>query len=88
MLCIVEATCLGWQGRHEQAEMVARYIAGLRKGTRAAGELQAAKSGAFERATGGMNYLDLARMAYYVDKATFRGKVTGWIERLRTDAEA
>ena len=88
MLGMVEATGLGWQGRHEQAEMVARYIAGLRKGTRAAGELQAAKSGAFERATGGMNYLDLARMAYYVDKATFRGKVTGWIERLRTDAEA
>ncbi|MFV0514387.1 MAG: flavin-containing monooxygenase [Jhaorihella sp.] len=88
MLGMVEATGLGWQGRHEQAEMVARYIAGLRKGTRAAGELQAAKSGAFERATGGMDYLDLARMAYYVDKATFRGKVTGWIDQLRTDAEA
>ena len=46
------------------------------------------KADGFERATGGMNYVDLPRMAYYVDKATFRGKVTGWIERLRTDAEA
>jgi hypothetical protein len=31
VLGMVEASGLGWQGRHEQAEMVARYIAGLRE---------------------------------------------------------
>ena len=87
VLGMIEASGLGWQGRHEQAEMVARYITGLRAGNKAAEELKAAKSAGFERATGGMNYLKLARMAYYVDKATYRGAVTGWIKRLK-DARA
>lgn len=82
VLGMVEATGLGWQGRHEQAEMVARYIKGLAEGNAAAKELQTEKAAGFARATGGMNYLKLARMAYYVDKATYRGAVTKWIDRL------
>lgn len=82
VLGMVEASGLGWQGRHEQAEMVARYITGLRNGGAAARKLKAEKADGFERATGGMNYLKLARMAYYVDKATYRNAVTGWIRRL------
>ncbi len=83
LLGMVEASGLGWQGRHEQAEMIARYIKGLEQGSAAAKELQTTKSSGFERATGGMNYLKLARMAYYVDKATYRGAVTGWIKKLK-----
>ncbi len=86
LLGMVEATGLGWQGRHEQAEMIARYIAGLRQNTSAALDLQAQKSAAFERATGGMDYLDVPRMAYYVDKATYRGSVTRWIKALKNGA--
>ncbi len=82
VLGMVEASGLGWQGRHEQAEMVARYIAGLRTGNAAAMKLKAEKAGGFQRATGGMNYLKLARMAYYVDKATYRNAVNGWIRQL------
>lgn len=82
VLGMVEASGLGWQGRHEQAEMVARYVAGLRTGSAAAARLKSAKSGEFGRATGGMKYLDLARMAYYVDKTTYRRAVTGWIREL------
>lgn len=82
VLGMVEASGLGWQGRHEQAEMVARYIKGLRDDSAAAKTLQSEKAGQFERATGGMNYLNLARMAYYVDKATYRKAVTDWIDRL------
>nr|WP_321508548.1 NAD(P)-binding domain-containing protein [uncultured Celeribacter sp.] len=82
VLGMVEASGLGWQGRHEQAEMIARYIDGLRNGTEAAKALQAEKARNFERATGGMAYLKLARMAYYVDKATYRKAVNGWIKRL------
>ncbi len=84
VLGMVEATGLGWQGRHEQADMVARYIAGLRDGSQAALKLQNQKSAGFDRATGGMDYLDLPRMAYYVDKTTYRGAVTGWIKSLET----
>ncbi|MEQ9695460.1 NAD(P)-binding domain-containing protein [Shimia sp. SDUM112013] len=88
VLGMVEATGLGWQGRHEQAEMVARYIKGLETDNPAARDLRAEKSAGFERATGGMNYLKLARMAYYVDKATYRGAVTKWIDRLAKGVRA
>ncbi len=83
VLGMVEASGLGWQGRHEQAEMVVRYIQGLAQGTAAAKALRAAKAGPFSRATGGMNYIDLPRMAYYVDKATYRKAVTGWVAKLK-----
>ena len=83
VLGMVEASGLGWQGRHEQAEMVARYIAGRRAGSPAAQALHDEKAKGFERATGGTRYLKLARMAYYVDKATYRKAVTGWIDKLR-----
>ena len=63
--------------------MVARYIAGLKKGKMAAKALREEKAAGFTRATGGMNYIDLPRMAYYVDKATYRTAVTSWIAALK-----
>ncbi|MCI5077879.1 NAD(P)-binding domain-containing protein [Oricola sp.] len=86
LMGMVEASGLGWQGRHEQAEMVARYIRGLRGGSPAAKALQVEKAAGFTRATGGMRYVDLPRMAYYVDKATFRDAVTSRIARLKAAA--
>lgn len=83
VLGMVEASGLGWQGRHEQAEMVVRYLKGLRADAPEALELQRTKEKRFERATGGMNYIDLPRMAYYVDKATYRKAVTNWIGKLK-----
>lgn len=85
VLGMVEATGLGWQGRHEQAEMIARYIAGLGRGAATAKQLHAEKAAGFKRMTGGNKYLNLARMAYYVDKATYRKAVTGWIRKLSGD---
>lgn len=82
VLGMVEASGLGWQGRHEQAEMVVRYIKGLRTQSSEALALQKTKAQGFERATGGMSYIDLPRMAYYVDKATYRKAVTQWAGRL------
>lgn len=83
VLGMVEASGLGWQGRHEQAEMVVRYITGLAAGSDAAARLRAEKAAGFDRATGGMTYLELPRMAYYVDKATYRKAVGRWIAALR-----
>ena len=83
LMGMVEASGLGWQGRHEQAEMVARYIRGLREGAPAAKALQAEKARGFGRATGGMDYIDLPRMAYYVDKETFRNAVNSRISKLK-----
>lgn len=79
---MIEAAGLGWQGRHEQAEMVARYIKA--QGTPAGDALKAEKARGFQRATGGMQYVDLPRMAYYVDKATYLRavrRVTAKLER-------
>lgn len=79
---MIEAAGLGWQGRHEQAEMVARYIKA--QGTPAGDALKAEKARGFERATGGMQYVDLPRMAYYVDKQTYLRavrRVTARLER-------
>lgn len=81
---MVEAAGLGWQGRHEQAEMVARYINA--QGTPAGAALKAEKARGFERATGGMRYVDLPRMAYYVDKETYLRAVRRVIARLERAA--
>lgn len=82
VLGMIEASGLGWQGRHEQAEMVVRYVKALRAGQMGAKALQAEKAGGFKRATGKMNYLNVARMAYYVDKASYRNAVGSWIRAL------
>lgn len=69
ILGMIEASGLGWQGRHDQAEMVARYLCAI--GTPAGEKLHDEKARGFSRATGGMAYIDLPRMAYYVDKRTY-----------------
>ena len=79
---MVEASGLGWQGRHEQAEMVACYLGGLKSGTAGALALKAEKAAGFERQTGGMDYLDVPRMAYYVDKATYRKSIAAKTRQL------
>lgn len=75
VLGMVEASGLGWQGRHEQAEMVARYLRGLRDGNAAALAIREEKAKGFERLTGGVDYMKLPRMAYYVEKTAFRRAV-------------
>lgn len=82
VLGMVEAAGLGWQGRHEQAELVARYIAGLDRGDASALAFREAKREPFDDMRGGMNYVKLARMAYYVHKDTYRRRVKGHIAQL------
>ena len=62
---------------------MARYIAGRRSGSAAAKVIHDEKAAGFGRLTGGMNYIDLPRMAYYVDKATYRREVTQRIRALK-----
>src|SRR5690606_10561061 len=73
VLGMVEASGLGWQGRHEQAELVARYFKALDAGAPQAAALKAAKAsgpGRWPDLSGGYRYLKLERMAYYVHKDT------------------
>lgn len=72
LLGMVEASGLGWQGRYEQAELVALYLKGLAARHPAALALQREKRAkAGTRLDGGYRYLPLDRMAYYVHKASY-----------------
>jgi hypothetical protein len=72
LMGMVEASGLGWQGRYEQAELVALYLKGLAARTPAALALQREKrTRAGTRLDGGFPYLKLDRMAYYVHKASY-----------------
>ncbi|KZL00549.1 MULTISPECIES: NAD(P)-binding domain-containing protein [unclassified Pseudovibrio] len=82
---MIEATGLGWEGRHDQAELVARYLRGLRDGSATAEAIKAEKAKGFERETGGMNYLKLARMAYYVDKQSYRSALNKRTQALKRE---
>ncbi|WP_029696222.1 flavin-containing monooxygenase [Comamonas badia] len=75
VLGMVEASGLGWQGRYEQAELVARYFKALQDGTAAAQALTQAKAGPPPDLSGSYHYLKLARMAYYVNKDVYRDAV-------------
>lgn len=69
---MVEASGLGWQGRYEQAELVAAYLKGLAARQPAALAIQAEKRAwRGGRVDGGYRYLPLERMAYYVHKDSY-----------------
>lgn len=72
LMGMVEASGLGWQGRYEQAEMVALYLKRLAENHPAALALQAEKRAQFaRRIDGGFKYLQVDRMAYYVHKDSY-----------------
>lgn len=79
---MVEAAGLGWQGRYEQAELVARYLRAVAEGRPAAERFRKLKREPFPDMRGGYRYLKLDRMAYYVHKDTYRGTVRKHIREL------
>lgn len=84
ILGMIEATGLGWEGRNEQAELLALYLRNLEENTQAAQEFQQRKSQrAQERIDGGYRYLKLDRMAYYVHKESFLKEIRTETRRLR-----
>jgi cation diffusion facilitator CzcD-associated flavoprotein CzcO len=86
MMGMVEATGLGWQGRDEQAELVALYIRQRAHNSPSAQRLRdIITAKAQTRADGGYQYLDLERMAYYVDKATYRNALKQHTQALKAD---
>lgn len=86
---MVEATGLGWEGRNEQAEMVALYIHQLLAGKSSAKKIRRIKKQqASRRMDGGYHYLQLERMAYYVSKDQYRSAVLENIRLLKSDLDA
>ncbi|VXC49470.1 flavin-containing monooxygenase [Pseudomonas sp. 8O] len=86
MLGMVEASGLGWQGRDEQAELVALYIRQSQTGSPAAQVLrQTIRAQASQRLDGGYRYLQLERMAYYVHKDSYRRRIAEHSAALRRE---
>jgi hypothetical protein len=89
LMGMVEATGLGWEGRNEQAELVALYIVQRRQGTDAALSFNETKrTRVNERLDGGYHYLQLDRMAYYVNKDEYRNAVLAHTRQLKRDIDA
>lgn len=86
---MIEASGIGWQGRYEQAELVAAYLGALeRHPDRAAAFRAKVADEPWPDLTGGYKYLGLERMSYYVNKDAYRRAVRAATEGLQTDAAA
>ena len=72
---MIEASGIGWQGRYEQAELVARFFKAQAEGSPRAEALRQAKADPPPDLSGGFKYLQLERMEYYVHKDTYRNAV-------------
>lgn len=82
VLGMLEASGIGWQGRYEQADLMARYVAARRDAPDRAATLDRAIAGPRPDLTGGYHYLGIDRMAYYVNKDAYRALVRRSIEEL------
>jgi hypothetical protein len=65
----------GWQGRYEQAELVTRFFKGLDAQSPAAQRLKTAIAGPAPDLSAGYQYLQLERMAFYVNKDAYRAAI-------------
>lgn len=87
MLGMVEAAGLGWQGRDDQAQLVAEVIyAQQHRPAQAQAFFERAQRHLQERIDGGIRYLKLERMAFYVHKAEYLKAVQQQLQALRQGA--
>lgn len=88
MMGMVEAAGLGWEGRNQQARLVAHYIKQREQDSAAANRFDAIKRA---RSTvtldGGYDYIKLARMAYYVNKDEYLATLAEHIAELQADED-
>jgi len=85
---MIEASGIGWQGRYEQAALIAEYLRAVeQRPERAAAFRARVITEAWPDLTGGYNYLGLERMSYYVNKDAYRAAVRAAAESLRSDIE-
>lgn len=73
---MVEASGIGWQGRYEQAELLAAYLGAVENDPPRAERFRRRVTGEpWPDLTGGYRYLALDRMAHYVNKDAYRRAV-------------
>lgn len=80
---MVEAAGLGWQGRADQAELVASYLRlKLDNNTKLTDWFESSIQQNLDDTSGGMNYLKLSRMAYYVHKESYLKSIAKYMSKL------
>ncbi len=87
LLGMIEAAGLGWQARMEQAELVALYLLARQRAPHTLSRLKKCIRENRDM-TGGMSYLKVDRMAYYVHKETYRSELGRHLKQLRRDLSA
>lgn len=86
---MLEASGIGWQGRYEQAELVAEYLVATEQHPERAAELRRRVAAEpWPDLTGGYKYLGLERMSYYVNKDAYRRAVRTAVGELRGETDA
>ncbi|WP_120513745.1 flavin-containing monooxygenase [Photobacterium salinisoli] len=84
---MVEASGLGWQGRDDQAQLVARFIrARHEKPAEAEKFMNKVRQQASSRIDGGIAYLNVERMAYYVHKADYLAALNHEMRQLQWES--
>jgi hypothetical protein len=83
---MIEASGIGWQGRYEQAELIAEYLSALQRTPERAAEFRRRVAAEpWPDLTGGYHYLGLERMSYYVNKDAYRRAVRVARDSLRKE---
>lgn len=73
---MIEASGIGWQGRSEQADLLAGYLAAVERNPDVALRFRERVAGKpWPDLSGGYRYLQLDRMAHYVNKDAYRAAV-------------
>lgn len=83
---MIEASGIGWQGRYEQAELIAAYLSA--PSSRQAAFRARVAGEPWPDLTGGYRYLGLERMSYYVNKDAYRSAVRTATTQLREAPDA
>lgn len=89
MLGMIEATGLGWEGRSKQSELVAMLLRQRMQRAQAARQFEETVAReATLRIDGGLTYLALDRMAYYVHKDSYLAALQRHMDALRPGLSA
>ena len=86
VLGMVEATGLGWQGRYNQADLVAGFIEAGRRDPARADEMWRRINGPRPDLFAGYDYLQLDRLPYYVNKDAYRDQIQKHLDIFATPA--
>lgn len=80
---LIESTAIGWEGKNKQAKLIALYILNKDKNTSGYYKMNRHKSNGRTAMNGSINYKNLRRMGYYVNKRTYLKQLHKWSTMLR-----